>query len=86
MLQANLNNYKFNYVENGNGDRLVFVHGSASDYRTWNNQLEYFSNYYHTIVYSRRYHWPNERIPDEEDYSMAKHVEDLEELEKCRRN
>ncbi|SOC78940.1 hypothetical protein SAMN06296241_0460 [Salinimicrobium sediminis] len=86
MLQANLNNYKFNYVENGNGDRLVFVHGSASDYRTWNNQLEYFSKYYHTIVYSRRYHWPNERIPDEEDYSMAKHVEDLEELEKCRRN
>jgi len=80
MLQANLNNYKFNYVENGNGDNLVFVHGSASDYRTWNKQLEYFGKYYRTIVYSRRYHWPNEQIKDNEDYSMSKHVEDLEEF------
>jgi pimeloyl-ACP methyl ester carboxylesterase len=80
MLQANLNNYKFNYVENGNGDNLVFVHGSASDYRTWDKQLEFFGKYYHTIIYSRRYHWPNAQIPDNEDYSMAKHVEDLEEF------
>lgn len=80
MLQANLNNYKFNYVENGNGDSLVFVHGSASDYRTWNKQLEFFGKYYHTVVYSRRFHWPNEQISDKEDYSMVKHVEDLEEF------
>jgi pimeloyl-ACP methyl ester carboxylesterase len=80
MLQVNLNNYKFNYVENGNGDKLVFVHGSASDYRTWDKQFDYFGDYYHTIVYSRRYHWPNEQIPDNEDYSMVKHVEDLEEF------
>ncbi len=80
MLQANLNDYKFNYIENGNGDNLVFVHGSASDYRTWEKQLEYFGEYYHTIAYSRRYHWPNEQILDNEDYSMAKHVEDLEEF------
>lgn len=80
MLQVNLNNYKFNYVENGNGDNLVFVHGSASDYRTWDKQMEYFSKDYHTIVYSRRFHWPNKPIADNEDYSMAKHVEDLEEF------
>jgi pimeloyl-ACP methyl ester carboxylesterase len=80
MLQAILDNYKFNYVENGNGANLVFVHGSASDYRTWDKQLEYFGKYYRTIIYSRRYHWPNEQIPDNEDYSMAKHVEDLEEF------
>ncbi len=80
MLQADLNKYKFNYIENGKGDNLVFVHGSASDYRTWDKQLEYFSKYFHTIVYSRRFHWPNEQIPDNEDYSMAKHIEDLEEF------
>jgi pimeloyl-ACP methyl ester carboxylesterase len=78
MLQANINDYKFNYIENGNGGNLVFVHGSASDYRTWDKQLEYFGEYYHSIAYSRRYHWPNEQILDNEDYSMAKHVEDLE--------
>ena len=80
MLQATLNNYKFNYVENGNGDNLVLVHGSASDYRTWDQQLAHFGKYYHTVVYSRRFHWPNEQIPENEDYSMAKHLEDLEEF------
>ncbi|MCG2420075.1 alpha/beta hydrolase [Aequorivita sp. F47161] len=80
MLQVNLNNYNFNYVENGKGDSLVFVHGSASDYRTWDKQLEYFGKYFHTIAYSRRHHWPNEQIQDNEDYSMAKHVADLEEF------
>ncbi len=80
MLQVNLNNYKFNYVENGKGGNLVLVHGSASDYRTWGQQLEYFGKYYRTVIYSRRFHWPNEQIRDNEDYSMAKHVEDLEEF------
>ena len=78
MLQANLNDYKFNYVENGNGENLVLVHGSASDYRTWENQLQKFGDYYHTIAYSRRYHWPNKQILDGEDYSMAQHVKDLD--------
>jgi pimeloyl-ACP methyl ester carboxylesterase len=80
MLQANLNEYKFSYVENGNGENLVLVHGSASDYRTWDNQLQNFGNCYHTIAYSRRYHWPNKQILDGEDYSMAQHVEDLDEF------
>lgn len=80
MLQANLNLYKFNYAENGNGDTLVLVHGSASDYRTWDKQLLEFGMYYHTIAYSRRFHWPNKQISDAEDYSMIQHVEDLEEF------
>lgn len=78
MLQANLNNYKFNYVKNGNGENLLLVHGSASDYRTWNKQRKKLGNYYNTIAYSRRYHWPNEKIHAKEDYDMAQHVEDLE--------
>ncbi|HLA58318.1 MAG TPA: alpha/beta hydrolase [Puia sp.] len=80
MLQTVLNNYNFNYIETGNGNNLVFVHGSASDYRTWNKQLSEFGKHYHCIAYSRRFHWPNERISDNEDYPMIQHVNDLEEL------
>jgi pimeloyl-ACP methyl ester carboxylesterase len=80
MLQADLNNYKFNYVENGKGERLVLVHGSASDYRTWDNQMLFFGSNYETIAYSRRFHWPNKSIEEGEDYSMTMHIEDLQEF------
>jgi pimeloyl-ACP methyl ester carboxylesterase len=75
-----INDYDFEYVEEGNGETVVFVHGSVSDYRTWQKQQPEFSKYYHTISYSRRFHWPNEKISEQEDYSMHQHVDDLENL------
>ena len=78
MLQARLNDYDFNYVESGHGVDLLFVHGSASDYRTWEQQVISFGEHYHAIAYSRRFHWPNRPISDDEDYSMMQHVDDLE--------
>ena len=68
------------YVERGGGDPVVFVHGSASDYRTWQSQLDEFGREYRAIAYSRRYHWPNEPIPEHADYAMDQHVDDLREL------
>jgi non-heme chloroperoxidase len=65
------------YVERGSGEPLVFVHGSASDHRSWLPQLEYFGDRYRTVVYSRRYHWPNEPIVPGAPYSMPQHVDDL---------
>jgi hypothetical protein len=35
---------------------------------------------YRTIVYSRRFHWPNEAIREGTDYSMTEHVDDLRAL------
>lgn len=64
-------------VERGAGEPVVLVHGSASDHRTWSSQLEAFGKSYRAIAYSRRYHWPNERIPEDRDYAMAEQVEDL---------
>ena len=75
-----INNYTFEFIQKGKGEIVVFVHGSVSDYRTWQKQQEEFSKHYHTILYSRRFHWPNEQISEQEDYSMYQHVEDLEEL------
>lgn len=80
MPQKELNGYKFEYVEKGTGEPVVLVHGSASDYRTWKKPLEELSKHYRTIAYSRRYHWPNEKISEGQDYSMLQHVDDLEAL------
>lgn len=65
------------YVEHGSGDLVVFVHGSISDLRTWQYQLEVFGTRFRAVAYSRRYHWPNLSIPEGVDYSMAAQVEDL---------
>lgn len=80
MTSVDINGYSLKYIEQGGGEPLVLVHGSASDYRTWQAQLDEFGQRFHTISYSRRYHWPNEAIAEGADYSMAEHVDDLEAL------
>lgn len=80
MTGLDINGTTFEYVERGIGEPVVFVHGSAGDYRTWHSQLDDFATRYRTIAYSRRYHWPNQRIPEGVDYSMKEHVEDLRVL------
>lgn len=80
MGAVSINNASLEYVESGRGDPLVLVHGSASDYRTWQNQQDEFAKHFRTITYSRRYHWPNKKIPAGADYTMAEHVTDLESM------
>lgn len=80
MAKLNINGASFEYVEQGVGEPLVLVHGSASDYRTWHRQLDEFGKQYRAIAYSRRYHWPNKQIPEGVDYAMAEHVDDLQAL------
>lgn len=80
MTRIDINGYSFEYSERGNSEPLVLVHGSASDYRTWEAQQDAFAQHFRTITYSRRYHWPNKQIAEGADYSMAEHVDDLEAL------
>lgn len=72
-----VNDYAFKYIDKGRGDPVMFVHGSVSDYRTWNHQMKEVSQNYQAITYSRRFHWPNRKIAEGEDYSMQQHVSDL---------
>lgn len=65
------------YLERGQGEPVVFVHGGASDLRTWHHQLRTIASTHRTIVYSRRYSRPNAPIPDGADDPMAPHVDDL---------
>jgi non-heme chloroperoxidase len=77
MATVTLHGAEFEWLEQGAGSPVVFVHGSASDYRTWDKQIEHFSPHYHTIRYSRRYHYPNAWVGDGSDYTVAHHAHDL---------
>lgn len=80
MATVQADGTKLEYVATGTGEPVVFVHGSISDHRTWQSQLEEFGKRFRVIAYSRRFHWPNEAIPEGVDYSMAQQVDDLRAL------
>lgn len=63
--------------ELGEGEPVVFVHGGASDLRTWEHQLAALAASHRAIGYSRRYARPNEPIPEGADDPMLPHVDDL---------
>jgi pimeloyl-ACP methyl ester carboxylesterase len=65
------------YREQGEGETVVFVHGSASDLRTWEQQLPAIATSYRAIAYSRRYARPNRDIELGADDQMLAHVDDL---------
>jgi len=80
MAKVGLDGAALEVVERGGGTPVVFVHGSASDHRTWHRQLDAFGERYRAIAYSRRYHWPNEPIAAGGSYALADHTADLAAL------
>lgn len=84
MASAEINGTTLELHEHGSGEPIVFVHGSASDVRTWRLQEDVFSKQFRTIAYSRRYHWPNTKISDGSVYAVEEHVDDLEALIRSR--
>ena len=65
------------YREQGDGEPVVFVHGSASDLCSWEQQLPAIGASYRAITYSRRYARPNPDIEPGADDQMLPHVDDL---------
>jgi pimeloyl-ACP methyl ester carboxylesterase len=80
MPNIDANGTRFEYHEDGSGAPVVLVHGSANDYRTWQPQREAIARQFRVFAYSRRYHWPNDPIPEGIDYSMRQQVDDLQAL------
>jgi non-heme chloroperoxidase len=72
-----VNGAVLNYVEQGSGNPVIFVHGSQGDYRTWLPIMKDFASRYQAIAYSRRYHWPNEWTGSGTDYTPSRHADDL---------
>jgi pimeloyl-ACP methyl ester carboxylesterase len=65
------------YREQGEGESVVFVHGSVDDLRSWGQQLPAIGASYRAIAYSRRYARPNEDIEPDADNQTLQHVDDL---------
>ena len=75
-----VNGTELHYLDVGEGDPLVFVHGGLSDFRTWRPQMEPFAARYRVIAYSRRAYYPNPFPPDYTECDMMQHVSDLASL------
>jgi pimeloyl-ACP methyl ester carboxylesterase len=72
------NGTELSYVEVGQGEPVIFVHGGLQDYRMWAEHLPKFAGRYRAIAYSRRNHFPNEASPDGmPDGAADAHGEDL---------
>ena len=72
-----VNGATLEYVAQGEGQPVVFVHGSISDLRVWNAQREAVAAEFEFIAYTRRYFgeqpWPDEG----EDFGDATQAADL---------
>lgn len=75
--RVRVNGAELAYIEQGTGAPLVYVHGSVSDVRYLQPEIPALAEHFRTIVYSRRYAWPNEALGEDALDPMEQHVDDL---------
>ena len=81
MKSVFINGDSLHYIDIGQGDPVIFVHGTLDDYRLWHMQMDTFAKNHRAIAYSRRYAYPNRQVNnDSADYSPAIHAKDLAEF------
>jgi pimeloyl-ACP methyl ester carboxylesterase len=68
---------EFHYIEKGQGEPLILLHGGVSDYRSWQPQFDEFSKSYRVISYSRRFNYPNKNPLSGEYRAAETDAEDL---------
>src|SRR6187200_3233644 len=78
LKRVSANGTELSYVEDGQGEPVIFVHGGLQDYRMWAAHLPKFAGRYRAIAYSRRNHFPNDVSLDGlPDAAADTHGEDL---------
>jgi pimeloyl-ACP methyl ester carboxylesterase len=77
MPNVELNGIKLEYIEQGQGKPMLFVHGGSGDFGVWKNQLNFFSSKYHAIAVSCRGYYPNKKLEANESITLNTFVEDL---------
>lgn len=69
------------FEEAGEGETIIFVHGSQEDYRVFMPQLDQLKNDFRVITYSRRYNYPNNNEYKEgTPFNPVTEASDLERL------
>ena len=73
---------KLYYLEQGQGDPIILIHGAIGDYRSWRFQIDTLSTSNRVISISRRYAWPNNQPGpnDRFDCSVSFHAKDIVEF------
>ena len=74
---AKINGTELAYLEHGQGQPVVFVHGGFGDYREWELQVPAFAASFRTITLSCRGAWPNRKLEADEKITLDTFVEDL---------
>ena len=78
VKRISANGTELAYVEVGQGEPVIFIHGGLQDYRMWTEHLPKFASRYRAIAYSRRNNFPNEVSADGmPDGAADVHGEDL---------
>lgn len=77
LKSVRVNGYDMRHVETGEGEPVVFVHGTISDHRVWDEHLPVIGQSYRAIAPDLRY-WGTAPWPDEGgNYSIQTHADDL---------
>lgn len=75
--EVEVNGIRLQYIEQGSGEPIVFLHGAPHDLRAWEPVREEIAKRYRFIAYTQRY-FGTEPWPDEgKNYSIATHADDL---------
>ena len=77
-----VNQTTLHYFECGEGEPIVFVHGTLGDLNVFRTQAQTFATRFRVISYSRRYHPPNAPPHAQDVYPLSAHVADLGALVK----
>lgn len=72
-----VNGVRLQYVEDGIGEPVVFVHGAVSDSRAWEPVRDQIAKKYHFIAYTQRYFGTAEWKDDGKEFGVATHADDL---------
>ena len=72
-----VNGVELHYIEQGQGEPLILLHGGIGDYRSWEPQMKAFSQHYRVISYSRRYNYPNNNPLTAKNHSAYVEANDL---------
>jgi len=77
---ANINGIKMHYVTIGEGPLIVFLHGFPEFWRSWKNQISFFSKKFKVVALDMRGYGETERPVKVGEYRIEKLARDVTEL------